>query len=93
MTYKRAMLIKALVEDLDDSFAQDYFRAAIIQDYPDEDCYSVHLFSGTGVTWTLCALAAFASSIEHLTNGLTVKLDSYNKSTTEPDIVQSVRIH
>lgn len=93
MKYKRAKLIRALVEDLNSSFDEDYFRAAIVQDYPNEDSYSVHLFSATGTTWPLVELAAFASSLEKITCNLNVRLDSYDRGTTEPDKVQSVRIH
>ena len=93
MKYKRAKLIRALVEDLNSSFDVDYFRAAIVHDHPTVDSYSVHLFSATGTTWPLCELTAFASSIEKITCDLSVRLDSYDKGTTEPDKVQSVRIH
>ena len=93
MTYKRAMLIKDLVDNLNDSFASDYFSAAIVQDFPDEDFYSVHLFSNADNTGSLCRLAAFASSIENLSCGIIVRLDSYNKGTTETDMVPSIRIH
>ena len=93
MTYKRAMLIRALVEDLNSSFDDSYFRAAIVHDYPKDDCYSVHLFLASGTTWPLCKLAAFASSVEDLTCYLSVRLDSYDRGTTEPDIVQSVRMY
>ena len=93
MKYKRAELIRALVYDLNSSFGKDYFKAAIVQDYPNEDSYSVHLFSASGTTWPLCELAAFATAIERITCDLSVRLDSYDKGTTEPDKVQSVRIH
>ena len=92
MKYKRAKLIRALVEDLNSSFDVDYFCAAIVHDYPSVDSYSVHLFSASGSTWPLCELAAFATSIEKITCGLSVRLDSYDKGTTEPNIVQSVHI-
>lgn len=93
MKYRRAKLIRSLVEDLNSSFDVNYFRAAIVQDYPNEDSYSVHLFSAGGTTWPLCELAAFASSIVKITCDLNVRLDSYDRGTTEPDVVQSVRIH
>lgn len=93
MKYKRAKLIRALVEDLNSSFDADYFKAAIVQDYPDVDSYSVHLFSASGTTWPLCELAAFATSVEKITCDLSVRLDSYNRGTTVPDVVQSVRMH
>ena len=93
MTYKRANLIRDLVADLNSSNDTDYYKAAIVRDHPSADSYSVHLFSASGTTWPLCELAAFATSIEKLTCDLSVRLDSYDKGTTEPDIVQSVRIH
>lgn len=93
MKYRRAELIRALVDDLNSSFDEDYFKAAIVRDYPNEDSFSVHLFSPTGTTWPLCELAAFAIDIEKLTCDLSVRIDSYDKGTTEPDMVQSVRIH
>lgn len=93
MKYKRAELIRALVEDLNSSFDTNYFKAAIVQDYPNGNSYSVHLFSATGTTWPLCELAAFATSIEKIACDVSVRLDSYDRGTTEPDKVQSVRIH
>lgn len=93
MTYKRAKLICTLVEDLNASYDKDYFRAAIVRDYPTQDIFSVHLFSATGATFLLCELAAFACALEKLSCKLLVRLDSYDRGTTEPDIVQSVRIH
>lgn len=93
MKYRRAKLIRDLVEDLNSSFDVNYFRAAIVHDHPSADSYSVHLFSARGTTWPLCELAAFACSIEKITCDLSVRLDSYDKGTTEPDVVQSVRIH
>lgn len=93
MKYKRAKLIRDLVENLNGSYDADYFRAAIVRDYPQDDIFSVHMYAVSGGSFLLCELAAFASSIEKLTCGLTISLDSYDKGTTEPDIVQSVRIH
>lgn len=93
MKYRRADLIRNLVEDLNASFDVDYFRAAIVQDYPNENSYSVHLFSAGGTTWPLCELAAFACSIVKITCDLNVRLDSYDRGTTKPDKVQSIRIH
>mgnify|MGYP003290064736 CR=1 FL=1 len=92
MKYKRAELIRALVEDLNSSFDADYFRAAIVQNHPNEDSYSVHLFSASGTTWPLCELATFATSIEKLTCNVTVRLAHYDRGTTELDMVQSVQI-
>lgn len=93
MKYKRAELIRALVYDLNSSFDKDYFKAAIVHDSPEEDCYSVHLFSATGTTWPLCELAAFATAIDKIACDVSVRLDSYDRGTTEPDKVQSVRIY
>lgn len=93
MKYKRAELIRALVEDLNSSFDTNYFKAAIVRDHPNEDSFSVHLFSATGTTWPLCELAAFATSIEKIACDVSVRLDSYDRGTTETDKVQSVRIH
>jgi len=93
MTYKRANLIRDLVEDLNSSYDANYYRAAIVRDHPSADDYSVHLFSGNGATFLLCELAAFATSVENLTCNVSISLDSYDKGTTEPDVVQSIRIH
>lgn len=93
MKYKRAKLIRDLVEDLNSSYDANYFRAAIVHDQPSVDSYSVHLFSGNGATFLLCELAAFATSIEKLACDVNISLDHYDKGTKEPDIVQSVRIH
>lgn len=93
MKYERAMLIRALVEDLNSSYEDSYFRAAIVRDHLNVDSYSVHLFSAYGTTWPLCILAAFACSIEKIACDVNVRLDSYDRGTKEPDIVQSVRIH
>ena len=93
MKYRTAKLIRDLVEDLNNSFDVSYFRAAIVHDYPQVDAYSVHMFSESGTTWELVELSAFASSIAKLATNLTVRLDSYDRGTTEPHIVQSVRIH
>lgn len=93
MKFRRASLIRSLVYDLSASLNENYFQAAIVRDHPDADSFSVHLFSGTGTTWPLCELAAFATSLEKLACDVSIRLDSYDKGTTEPDIVQSIRIH
>lgn len=93
MKYERAMLIRDLVENLNSSFEESYFKAAIVREHLHVASYSVHLFSVTGTTWPLCNLAAFATAIERITCDLNVRLDSYDRGTTEPDVVQSVRIH
>ena len=93
MTLKRAKLIVNLVEDLNSSFDTEYYSGAIVQIYRGADSYSVYLFSTTGTSGHLCELAAFACSIEKITCGLIVSLDSYDKGTTEPEEVQSIRIY
>lgn len=93
MKYKRARLIRDLVEDLNRSNDDSYYRAAIVHDNPNEDNYSVHLFSPYGTTWPLCELAAFATSIEKIACDVSVRIDSYDKGIKEPDMVQSIRIH
>lgn len=93
MKYRTAKLIRDLVEDLNSSFDVDYFRAAIVHDHPSVDSYSVHMFSERGTTWALVELSAFASSLAKLACDLLVGLDSYDRGTTDSDIVQSVRIH
>lgn len=93
MKYKRANLIRDLVGDLNSSFDADYYKAAIVRDHPSVDSYSVHLFSGNGASFLLCELAAFAASVEKLACDVNISLDSYDKGTTEPDVVPSIRIH
>lgn len=92
MKYKRARLIRDLVADLNSLYDTNYFEAAIVQEHPTEDSYSVHLFSATGTTWQLCELSAFACSVGKLGGNMLIRLSSYDRGTTEPDEVQSVQI-
>lgn len=95
MKFSTAISIRNLVNDLNESFDQDYYKCAIVEGInpirPGE-C-GVHLYSATGTSCHLIDLAALASAIEHLSANICVRFAWYNTATKGDNFVRSVYIH
>lgn len=92
MTYKRAILIQTLIQDIDKSWNSSNYVAAIQRDEYTKGCWYVYLYLREGFPHQLIDLAVFARSLEGLACDIHLTLSEYDKATQGEDMVQAIKI-
>lgn len=92
MKYSRAKYIKDLVLNLDQSWDNWIYDAAIEEEPKKSREYSVYLYPRLEFSHLLIHLAAFACTMSNLATDIQYSICEYNKSTYGEEMVQAIRI-
>lgn len=92
MTYKRAQLIRSLIDDITSKWDTNDLVAAIQEEPYVKDSWEVCLYSRGGYPHHLIQLAGFACSLDAIACDIHYTMSEYNKATYGEEIVQAVKI-
>lgn len=92
MKYRRAEQIRSLISELDSSWVESTYVAAIQEDPFTLHEYKVYLFSRDGYKHHLIDLAAFANALNGLASDIHYTMSEYNKATYGEDMTPAIEI-
>ena len=95
MTHDLALRMRNLFQKLFDQNETDCYYCAIRRTYEtfDDGDYTLCLYGNTEYSIFLIELASLAQALDSICNKLHAGVGTYNKGTTEEDIVTCITLH